>query len=185
MNGEVGAVGIILAATVLFISSVGHAARPATLQGLPLSDSGRRTVRAFLPLVEFALGVSALWMLLVGSVHGQRLTMGAIAVLLGCYSVYVASLRKRRGEDALDCECTVFEEPPSLIGVARAVALAAIGAALVVWPPGVGLFDGWVWPAGLTGGILVTYVPTIWNTELAAYLRLQQEHEFTGSENFG
>lgn len=177
---ELGFVGVLTLVTVLSLAGLTHAVRPLRPLGLPLPAFVRDLTRWLLPTVEIALAVNLAYSALMAESGPYRATLVVVIGLFVVFSVYVDYLRKRRSIELLDCQCTVVQEPASVVGVSRAVAIAAIAAALLAWAPSsAGVKTLWTWIAGACGGILLTYVPTVWNMYLGQLLRLQREHRFS------
>lgn len=174
--GQLHATGILIIVTVLVAAGLTHAVKPVEVHGFSQGGRVRGFVRRALPVTEMSLAGA----LIVSVVNGMRPLINAVLVLIGLvfatFATYVNRLRSREGGVG-DCECTAINEPATTLGVVRAATVSLLSFSLV----GVAqseLSAGWVWPAGVSLGILITYVPTAWNMEVAHYRQLQQEHAF-------
>lgn len=178
--GQLHATGILTVVTVLVGAGVTHAVKPVMVHGFSEGGHVRGFVRRALPVAEMALAGA----LIVSVVNGMRPFTITVLVLIGlvfaAFATYVHRLRSRE-EVVGDCECTAINEPATTLGVVRAGIVSLLSFTLV----GAAQFElsaGWVWPAGVAIGMLITYVPTAWNMQVAHHRQLEQEHAFAYHE---
>ena len=171
----VGAVGLI---TILASAGVTHVVKPIVLHGFSRFPRLQSVIRGALPIVELVL---ASWLLLAAVVGSRTLMLAALCLvgLTFCsFALYINYIKGDNPTMLTDCECTAVRERASSLGVLRAAIVGGLAFAMLLGRPPGELGPSWVWLAGLSLGILIVYVPSIWNMEYAHRLALNQEHDF-------